>query len=574
MSKLLRAIFAAPVFPEDEDKTRKARYANAIALALIVIILGYEVAARLTSGSTKLSLFDLIIFAVAITIMADLSLLRRGYVQLASILLVSLIWLASNGAAATSFGIQDTSFIINLSIILMAGLLLGWQASVVVTSLSTLSGFGLAYIEQNGLIGSRDYPAASFAQDMTFVFGLNAVLIYLLINGLESAIKRAQTNAKELKVINTDLTSAQSDLQARSSELLSSNQLLEKRTERLRTVAEVAHIAVSISNFDHLLSSITQIISNHLGYYHVGIFLVNEQGQYAILRSANTDGGLRMLARGHRVLVGQEGVVGYVTRSGQPRIAMDTGSDTLFQSNPDLPKTRSELALPLKVGEIVIGALDIQSMEPDAFTEDDISTLSVLADQVAIAIQNARLYEQSQRALRDAEIVSSRASGLAWKGYAEKMQTKGYRYDGIRPEPLREALSPSSDDSALLLPLQLRGQLIGRLQLKASSSSRKWTEDELAIVEATIERVALALEGARLLEDAQKRAARETFLSEMAAKLGTSFNLDSILRDTVEELGQTLKGSTVSFQLVNPYAPPSAEAQRSNGDSAPDGKLE
>ncbi len=574
MLKLLRAVFAAPIFPEDEDKTRKARYANAIALALIVIILGYEVAARLTSGSTKLSLFDIIMFAVAITIMAGLSLLRRGYVQLASILLVSLIWLASNGAAATSFGIRDTSFIINLSIILMAGLLLGWQASVVVTLLSILSGFGLAYLEQSGLMGSRDYPAASFAQDMTFVFGLNAVLIYLLINGLESAIKRAQTNATELKVINTDLTRAQNDLQARSTELLSSNQLLEKRTERLHTIAEVAHIAVSIPNFDRLLSSITQIISNQFGYYHVGIFLVNEQGQYAILRSANTDGGLKMLARGHRLLVGQEGVVGYVTRSGQPRIAMDIGSDTVFRDNPDLPETRSELALPLKVGEVVTGALDIQSTEPDAFTEDDISTLSILADQVAIAIQNARLFEQSQRALRDAEIVSSQASGLAWKGYAEKMQTKGYRYDGIRPEPLKEALPSKSENGAMLLPLELRGQTIGRLQLKASNSSRKWTEDELAIVEATIERVALALEGARLLEDAQKRATRETFLSDMAAKLGTSFNLDSILRDTVEELGQNLKGSTVSFQLVNPFAPPSAELQRSNGDSAPEGNLE
>src|SRR5687768_10156511 len=98
MLKLLRALFTAPIFPEDEDKTRKARYANAIALALIVIILGYEVAARLTSGTTELSLFDLITFAVAITIMVGLILLRRGYVQLTSILLVSLIWLASNGA--------------------------------------------------------------------------------------------------------------------------------------------------------------------------------------------------------------------------------------------------------------------------------------------------------------------------------------------------------------------------------------------------------------------------------------------------------------------------------------------
>ena len=156
--------------------------------------------------------------------------------------------------------------------------------------------------------------------------------------------------------------------------------------------------------------------------------------------------------------------------------------------------------------------------------------------------------------MRDAEIASSQASGLAWKGYTERVQIKGYRYDGIRPEPLKESLPSSSENGALLLPLQLRGQMIGRLQLKTSNASHQWTEDELAIVEATIERVALALEGARLLEDAQKRATRETFLSDIAAKLGTSFNLDSILRDTVEELGQTLKNSTVSFQLVNPLS--------------------
>ena len=574
MLKQLRALFASPVFPEDEDKTRKARYANAIALSFIVIIFGYEIVARLVSGTTNVGVFDITIFAVALIIISGLGLLRRGQVRLASILLVSLIWIASNGAAATSFGIKDTSFIINLSVILMAGLLLGWQASVIVTVLSILAGFGLAYIEQSGLIASTNYPAASFAQDMTFVFGLNAVLIYLLITGLESASQRAQANARELKVINTDLSRAQGELQAQSTELISSNQLLEKRTERLRTVAEVARIAVAIPNFDRLLSSITQIISQQLGYYHVGIFLVNEQGDYVILRSANTEGGLKMLARGHRLVVGQEGVVGYVTRSGQPRVAADVGSDSIFQINPDLPYTRSELALPLKVGEIVTGVLDIQSTVSDAFTEDDISILSILADQVAIAIQNARLLEQSQRALRDAEIASSQASGLAWKEYVEKIQTKGYRYDGIRPEPLKKSLPASSEDGALLLPLQLRGQMIGRLQLKSSNPSRQWTEDELAIVEATIERVALALEGARLLEDAQKRATRETFLSDMAAKLGTSFNLDSILRNTVEELGQNLKGSTVSFQLVNPFAPPSAEVQKSNGDSAPKGILE
>jgi GAF domain-containing protein len=118
----------------------------------------------------------------------------------------------------------------------------------------------------------------------------------------------------------------------------------------------------------------------------------------------------------------------------------------------------------------------------------------------------------------------------------------------------------------LLIPVQLRGQTIGRLKLSAADPSRQWTDDELIMISATAERVALALEGARLLDEAQKRAIRETFLSEVATKLSTSFQLDSILRDTVQELGQTLKNSTVTFQLVNPSAPPvSSEPQKSNG---------
>jgi GAF domain-containing protein len=114
--------------------------------------------------------------------------------------------------------------------------------------------------------------------------------------------------------------------------------------------------------------------------------------------------------------------------------------------------------------------------------------------------------------------------------------------------------------------VQLRGQTIGRLKLNASDRSHEWSDDELVMVRATAERVALALEGARLLDDAQRRATREAFLSEVAAKLGTSFQLDSILRDTVQELGQTLKNSTVTFQLVNPAASPIApEPTQPNG---------
>lgn len=266
-----------------------------------------------------------------------------------------------------------------------------------------------------------------------------------------------------------------------------------------------------------------------------------------------------MLARGHRLQVGQQGIVGYVTAQGIARIALDVGEEAIYFNNPDLPETHSEVALPLKFGRDVIGALDIQSTEANAFSQQDVELLSILADQVSVAIQNARSLEQAQRAVREAETASSQLTGRAWKGYSEAIRARGYRYDGIKPEALKNSSKLAGERDALTVPVQLRGRVIGRLKLKSSDSARNWTDDELAIIESTAERVALAMDGARLLDEAQKRAMREAFLSELASKLGTSFQLDSILRDTVEELGQTLKGSTVTFQLVNPAAPPVLE---------------
>ena len=191
-----------------------------------------------------------------------------------------------------------------------------------------------------------------------------------------------------------------------------------------------------------------------------------------------------------------------------------------------------------------------------------------MADQVGIALQNALLFEESQSALREANIESRQASKRDWQGYAEAIRTKGYRYDGIKSEPLKDKRLSSRDAEALLIPVQLRGQTIGRLKLNASDRAHIWTDDELLMVKATAERVALALEGARLLDEAQKRATRESFLSDVATKLSTSFQLDSILRDTVQELGQTFKNSTVTFQLVNPSTPhTTSEPQKRNGAS-------
>jgi len=335
-----------------------------------------------------------------------------------------------------------------------------------------------------------------------------------------------------------------------------------KRASQFRAIAQVSSSITSVKELQETLTQITATLSQQLGHYHVGIFLLDSTYQFAILQAANSDGGQQMIAQGYRLKVGGQGIVSAAISSGKPQLALDVENSRIFYNNPFLPQTRAEVAIPVRLDGELIGILDIQSLKENAFTVDDLEIFEVLASQVGVAIQNARLYEQNIRSLKEAEESYRKLSGNTWNTLLQQMDTRVYAYDGVTSRALAEAPS-TARSTTLTVPVTIRGRVVGNLRLSPLDPNRAWSEDEVAIANAVADRAALALEGARLLEDAQKRASRESFLSDMASKLSTSFQLDSILRDTVEELGQTLTGSTVTFQLINPSAPPT-EA-KSNG---------
>jgi HAMP domain-containing protein/putative methionine-R-sulfoxide reductase with GAF domain len=210
------------------------------------------------------------------------------------------------------------------------------------------------------------------------------------------------------------ISDLEGQVSARTVELTSRSQELEvlaaqeqRRASQLQAIAQVSTIINAVQSTEELLPRITQVISEQFGYYHVGIFLLNEDGRWAVLNAANSEGGKKMLARNHRLRVGGAGIVGYVTSTSLPRIALDVGDDAYFFDNPDLPNTRSEMAVPLKLGKTIIGALDVQSEKAGAFSQSDVELLSVLADQVSVAIENARSYERTQKALAEAQIFTA-----------------------------------------------------------------------------------------------------------------------------------------------------------------------
>ena len=199
------------------------------------------------------------------------------------------------------------------------------------------------------------------------------------------------------------------------------------------------------------------------------------------------------------------------------------------------------------VGTEIIGALDVQSVEPNAFSQEDVSILSTLADQVAIAIQNARSYQQSREALSQAEAASTQMSNQQWKRFFAGQPVEGYSFDGIDAKNIK--FSDKQLAGGLAIPLILRGTRIGTLKLSASDPNRIWTEDEIAMAQATAERTALAVESARLLQEAQKRAAKERAIGDISAKIGSLVNIENILQTAIQELGNTMPNTDIAIQF-------------------------
>jgi GAF domain-containing protein len=410
-------------------------------------------------------------------------------------------------------------------------------------------------------------PELSTANDavaiyLLFTFTLFSVAFIMAIssNNYRRSLDATQRRETELRERNKELDNLRNSLELRVTERTTE---LEIRATQLQAIASVARAIASVQDMDILLPDITKLVSDQFGFYHVGIFLLDEKKENAILRAANSQGGKVMLERKHQLGLDVNSLVGFAASRSEPRIALDVGTDAVFFDNPDLPETRSEMALPLRVAGNVIGVLDVQSKQANAFTQNDIALLSTLSDQIAVAIENTRLFGESREALKTAEESFSRYVKREWSSYVRQAKNTGYTYDGNRTLPLEKRekqknsqilpqtgrLTLQKDTSELTVPIRFRGQIIGYMDVKPKGE-RKWSQDDLLLLEAAAERAAISLENARLVESAERRASRERTIGEISAKIGAVSDLDAIMQAAVEELGRKIGSSMeVIFEL-------------------------
>ncbi|MGD8402025.1 MAG: GAF domain-containing protein [Anaerolineales bacterium] len=372
------------------------------------------------------------------------------------------------------------------------------------------------------------------------------------------------------------------ELEFRSNDLLKANQRNEQRAKQFEAISLVSAAISSFRSLENVLPKVTEHISQHFGFYQVGIFLNDINNDYAILSAANSDGGKRMISRGHQLKIGEQGIVGFAISTGKPRIALDVGDDAVYFGNPELPDTRSEMAIPLKIGEAVVGALDVQSTEPSAFGEEDISVLSLLADQVSMAIENARLFDQARKSLAESEALYRQYLRQAWQRLPKEQNLAGFRYNFRGASPIEEKGEENINNTdektkeeinspQISIPIAIRGETIGTLAVQIPETS-VINDDQIDLINAVAERVALSAENARLFEETTRRAERERLVSDITVKIRSTNDPDTMIDTALEELKQALGATKVQLvphklqrtesnqQLVEPTPP-------SNGQS-------
>lgn len=378
---------------------------------------------------------------------------------------------------------------------------------------------------------------------------------------------------------------------------------------RLQVAAEVGQAASSFLSLDELFDTTLNLILGRFGFFYAAVFLIDDKGEYAILRAATGDAGRNLLAKGHRVLVGSNSTIGSVTFNNRPRVFYESRRTTEYFKNELLPSTRSELAVPLRQGGQVIGALDVQATRDSAFSEDDISILQTLADQIGVAIGNAAQFTREQVRARQMssltqtateltgpqvsveyllETVVKRATSLLaaddagiWLpteeseielrvnvGQPELVGRRLTRGEGISGQvfltgkPLRvddyqgwsgrsRAMSSQSIQAALGVPLTWQGETIGVLAVTRTQSSRPFAADDERIAQLFASQAAAAIENARLLQETQDRVNELYTLNQIGQAIAAQTDLRSLLDVVRQETTRAINARNFYIALYD-----------------------
>ncbi len=389
-----------------------------------------------------------------------------------------------------------------------------------------------------------------------------------------------------------------------------------QRAAQLEATAEVGRRITSILDLDELLSQVVELIHHILGYYHVHVFLVDEASNEVVFRAGSGETGRLIKERGGlRLKIGEQGIIGWVAGADSPLLVNDVSQDSHYVPDDALPDTRSELAVPLKIGRRVIGVLDVQSDELNAFDPDDVAVLQILGDQVAIAIENARLFEETLARTREVMALAETGRKLASTleldavldsimdaclelfqvrqacfimmdkdGYLRMRRHRGLSEEFVRSivgrpgegffgkvyqsgQPIlirdaREQLDPDTAEavkregiiSFVHVPVKVKGETVAVMNLTSSQEDRRFSEKDLEKLSAFADQAAVAIENARLFEEIHQRALQLETLVGVSQRITSALSLDELLYQVVHLIQQSFGYYHVHIYLADTEA--------------------
>ena len=353
---------------------------------------------------------------------------------------------------------------------------------------------------------------------------------------------------------------------------------VEARSRDMRTTQEISRTAVTNRNMQTLMDEVVALIVERFpNIYHAQIFLLSQDGRYAVLRSSTGEAGKKLLQRGHRLGVGSLSVIGQATNQRDVIIARDASSSEVHKHNEFLSETRAELAIPLRVGDDIIGALDVQSRDSRTFDEDQQSVLQTLADQIAVAIENARLYEESLRRMQSVQMRMRNQTLRAWQDYMFENRTQRLvrwsgtqtdtDLDSLRQQALQQGqavVGKPTDRKTIpiAVPLRLRDEIIGVVASELPLSD--YSGNKVLLAEDLASRLGESLDNTRLFEQSQRATQRERMVNEISAKLTARTDVNDIFQTAVEEVGRALRAPQVSIRLQNTQTSPEDDDSQQN----------
>ena len=522
-------------------------------LLTVSIIMTIAIILALTGSTTALGKSGGVVYVAVIALPIILSPLFRRIPYAIRVYPILFFLYFFSVAAFIFFGIGGGSTSFLLVFILMAGALLNQRAQRIAILIALITVLAFSWLLGQNILPER-FPTQEMSSHNFSSWVIIAILFAVaiaitnstltnLISGLEKSATRQSVLAKELSVEKEGL---EIRIQERT-------QNLERRSAQLRAVADISRNMSSILDQEVMFQQVVNLLKERLDLYYAGIFIIEETGQFALLRAGTGEAGQQMVANGHRLEVGGTSMIGWSVSNRMPRIALDVGEEAVRFSNPFLPETRSELALPIITQNNAVGALTIQSTKPNAFDEDDILIFQGIADSFSVALDNARLFQQTQNDLNEIRFLSRQYLQDSWGSFLEASGTMTSEFENpLEQETSKETYSHN-------IPVLFRDQPIGEIVLETDEENLSFEDQQF--IDAITAQAVMSLESARLLQETRRQALQEEKINQISAQFTNALDVRDVLETALKEISQLPAISEIAVHLVPP------ESQTNNNGS-------